>query len=318
MAAAADPLEELKTFCRKIDASLRAAEKYLPGWCTCEELSWGHRKILFIFQLAVAIAYCWLAFVGPLPGYAIALLGFSAALMAYRSDASSIEKTVWIVVIFALLILELFAIRREHARQDATSAQIIRETVKVSSQIALLQNVPRNQTAPSQVILRPKQRSYVEIDAHEVGINTAEGPQKGKLFVNVRCSNAGQVIVSHVDCGASVYVYEGKESEILTNRALEKTVANDYFRNFIAQHKPATINVTINPGQFRWWSPLGPIATQDLIEQLNTGEKVLFVVGKVLYRDEGGQHWSEMCEWMQPPLSPMPVWHGCSVHLENH
>jgi hypothetical protein len=52
------------------------------------------------------------------PGVAVAVLGFVAVVMAFRAEQSSAkERAIWIVISFALLLLEIWAVRKERREE---------------------------------------------------------------------------------------------------------------------------------------------------------------------------------------------------------
>src|ERR1700719_1528990 len=85
------------------------------------EQVWEHWRVGFVLIVAGAIVCGYWLFRLPAPGYAVAVIGVVAALMAGRTKASGSEKAGWMLVMFGLLLVETLAIRKD--RRDAEDSQ---------------------------------------------------------------------------------------------------------------------------------------------------------------------------------------------------
>jgi len=206
----------------------------------------------------------------------------------------------------------MVAIGREHQRQNETAETIIRQGVKTLEAINDLRHVPPKESNPAAVPPPPvaKPRSFLDIAPYELGIDSTQG----NLFVNVACVNVGPDLIRLLDCGAMVFIHDNTTVGSV-NFAVDKAAQEQYFARFIRENKAHVSPRSLIPGNFIWFSPSGPLATPQLIEDLNKNKKTLVVIGQAVYKDDHTVHKNEECEWMQPPVtSPKPVWVPCLVH----
>jgi hypothetical protein len=206
--------------------------------------------------------------------------------------------------------------RREHQRQEDTFAVIVRQGIQLSQQVAALNSVKPapmpTTTMPERIVPRSpgKTRSFLVMRATDIGINRELDVNRGKLFVNVVCENAGNGLIAAVDCQGKLFIFEGSQISFENNRAKQE----EYFTDYLNERENKDPTHTLVPGRNIWFSPAGPAANPELLQELNTGQKVVVVVGDALYTDDMGRHRTELCQWMQPPLAVPPVWHSCLVH----
>ena len=204
-------------------------------WERRERFSWTSRKICFFAQFLIALCYLYFTTHIPLPGFAIAFLGVAAAVMAFRAEAGAVEKVVWIMLVFCLLVLELIAIKEEHHRQDETSSKILNQGAQLIGDLAILKNKqqagPIAGPAPKPTIKKLAPTTYLSWDLGAPGLGTEE-PYLNKLFVNVTCSNAGKEEAKDVDCGSHLYIHDG------THDTFTPQKQETYFGVFVAYTAP--------------------------------------------------------------------------------
>src|SRR5580704_12256637 len=77
-----------------------------------------------LIPVGFALSAWWL-FNVPSPGKAVAALGVAAAIMSLRPDATGLERSAWMLVIFAFVFVESHAIDKDRAdaRKDADERQ---------------------------------------------------------------------------------------------------------------------------------------------------------------------------------------------------
>ena len=87
----------------------------------------------------------WLVFVGTVvagillywptvPGVGVAVMGIAAALMAARKEPTAWEKAGWIFMMFALFLVEILAIRKDHREHDEQMATLLSEGHDIKTQ----------------------------------------------------------------------------------------------------------------------------------------------------------------------------------------
>jgi hypothetical protein len=303
--------------------ALRWAIKIRSKWQ--EPIIWKPSpKIFLLSQLFGAIAYFHFARAIPPPGWAIAVLGAMAAVMAFRGEAGELERVCWVMVIFSLMIIEMIAIGREHKRQDASSEQILRngfatlhaidnlkqvkpkEGLEVSSAVA-----PKPKPKPVKPSITDKDRGLLTFGPAEIGIFSQNTTQAGRLFVNVRCENAGATVLIVGECDAVINIYDGSMDSFAANIALQ----TQYLKDYLSVHQHAKdASRSVAPHEYMWFSAPGPVATPALVQAINNDKKLLVVVGEAVYQDFVTTRKNEMCVFAQPPLSaPQPTWHLCTI-----
>src|SRR3990172_385969 len=78
---------------------------------------------------AIGIAGYWFIHVPP-PGYAVAILGVVAIAMAVNESMHPGEKVVWMIIVFALLIVELRAIDKDRQENQRQQSEILAEETR--------------------------------------------------------------------------------------------------------------------------------------------------------------------------------------------
>jgi|GEM_PF-5454718 len=271
---------------------------------------WG--KAVVAAQLGMASAYCYLCFHGASSGYAIALLGAAAAIMALRQKPNVGEKVVWVFIIFCLLIMELIAIRNDHRREDDHFTALITQGLGLREQMTAMQRSASEPQKTPPVHVTEQKEGVLAWKTGFVSVDTdSPSPQNGQMFVNVFCINVSAVELTYVECAARMFIHNGP-SESLT-----REVEENYFRTFLNDYSSAGPQPKshVAPGGDRWTSAWGPKMTQELFNDLTNNRKVVVVVGRLSYRDAQGRHTRDRCEWLAPPVNTTdPSWHLCDVH----
>lgn len=99
----------------------------LPNLRENSELVWKSRwagvSFIAIGTFIAGSLECWI----PAPGVAVAVMGVLAALMASRDKASGFEKAAWMLLISALLLIEIQAIRKDRKEHDDQMTKLLIE-----------------------------------------------------------------------------------------------------------------------------------------------------------------------------------------------
>jgi len=98
------------------------------------EALWAHPAFgTWLIFLGVATAACLLWWL-PSPGIGVATMGIAAALMAARKEPSGRQKVGWTFMTFALLLVEVLAIREDRQEHDAVLNGILAQEVTARSE----------------------------------------------------------------------------------------------------------------------------------------------------------------------------------------
>jgi hypothetical protein len=81
--------------------------------------------LIFAGLCAAAYLLWWL----PSPGIGVAVMGIAAALMSARKDPGGWEKAGWTFMMFALLLVEILAIRKDRREHDEQVTRLLNEEV---------------------------------------------------------------------------------------------------------------------------------------------------------------------------------------------
>lgn len=91
---------------------------------------WNSKWFGWALVLALLVLWLYWRFNLPTQGKAIAALAVGAALMSWRTEAVGIEKTAWMLILFAFLYIELGAINRDKRNNDKAAQQTLAEERK--------------------------------------------------------------------------------------------------------------------------------------------------------------------------------------------
>jgi hypothetical protein len=162
-----------------------------------------------------------------------------------------------------------------------------------------------------------KTRSFIDIGPTEFGVERdPNGADYGKTFVNVSCANVGAQSAWLISCGGMIFV----DARSPIDFGQDKDRQEQFFKTFVTEYKEQNPPQSLLPGVFRGFSAMGPVSTKPLIEDaLNRGDKTIVIIGQVVYKDKNKDgdttRKTDMCDWLQPPVTSRPsVWHACQVH----
>jgi hypothetical protein len=84
------------------------------------EAIWEGRWSGIVLTGAATIVCACLFYLVPAPGVSVAVMGVTAAIMAARTKATGAEKAAWMLIISALLVIEVGAIKKERFFNEQT------------------------------------------------------------------------------------------------------------------------------------------------------------------------------------------------------
>jgi hypothetical protein len=91
------------------------------------ETLWEHPKVglgLVVVGIIVS-AYLWRRL--PSPGIGVTVMAIAGALMAARVRPTGLEKALWVFMMFALLLVEIAAIRKDREERDTAMTNLLAE-----------------------------------------------------------------------------------------------------------------------------------------------------------------------------------------------
>jgi hypothetical protein len=163
---------------------------------------------------------------------------------------------------------------------------------------------------PQPLVQRPRAMMALSRDTSNDGLVILRDPRfpQNGWAVNVSCKNIGTVVTAKkVSCASSgnrISAHNGFPD----NKTLQEHW--DEFSKWLSKENPQ--GVDLEPGKNVWGS--GFLNMTDVDPDLNTGAKVIWVGGAILYSDAAGTHKKEFCMWAQPPFDPPnTAWHFCAI-----
>jgi hypothetical protein len=100
---------------------------------------------------------------------------------------------------------------------------------------------------------------------------------------------------------------------------MTKSVEDDQWNEFIRSTAPKPpVDLDINSGT--WATPISLPLSDDDIREIKLGKKNLYIFIHYSYRDVGGQHDTEFCQFLTTPITVIkpgllkPVWQQCQGH----
>ena len=106
--------------------AIKVREKVEALWATHSLGMW----LIFGGYIAASVLLYW----PPSPGIGVAIMGIAAALMTARKEPSAWEKTLWTFMMFALLLVEILAIRKDRREHDEQIAALFQQGSTIKTQ----------------------------------------------------------------------------------------------------------------------------------------------------------------------------------------
>ncbi|HEY1482256.1 MAG TPA: hypothetical protein VGK96_26450 [Candidatus Sulfotelmatobacter sp.] len=123
----------------------------------------------------------------PSPGIGVAVMGVVAALMAARVNPRGFEKAAWMILMSALLVVEILAVRKDRNEHDAAMANLLGQTMGGSGYLTFFPTFPSNNPAsgdvwPVQAAYFPKSSSEPAFPLMDVNVDFYIRPSKGDAY----------------------------------------------------------------------------------------------------------------------------------------
>lgn len=131
------------------------------------------------------------------------------------------------------------------------------------------------------------------------------------VSVNIRCATKSETPARNVSCEGQFFVVP------IVNGTVDAKIEGDSYKAFEGNTKPLPENQrpSVEQGESAFGTSFGPVLTKELQTTLDGGGYTFLVAGALFFKDDAGQHRSDFCVWLQPPLSDKPrIWHVCHSH----
>lgn len=286
------------------------------------EQIWKHWSLGFAFIFSGAVVCTYWLFILPAPGYAVAVMGVAAALMAGRTKASGYEKAAWMLVMFGLLFIETLAIRKDRNDNEAKQQSAHNEQRQnftdigngIKSQLRESQRTMErvNKTLEASEAAQRNTRKFADLELED--ITPSEFPPR--LSENVQASfnvfyrNVGSDAAEHIVVDAKDYVGP------FGNKEFQKNIGEDFDKWWTtAAHQPGW---TVVPGQPKSFFTFNTHNfTGSDIESIREHTKTIYFLTRWTYRDKTGRWIGDNCLAYQDPVHDTNVVHPCTAH-NNH
>ncbi len=126
----------------------------------------------------------------PVPGFSAACMGLAAAVVSLRSKATGTEKATWMLIISALLVIELLAIRKDRSETYLAQLNALREEREHFSEVGRgIESVVTQSQSQFKVTLEKSDR-VIGLQTKELGglsdnLKTFTGGQSFAVFAYV-------------------------------------------------------------------------------------------------------------------------------------
>lgn len=283
------------------------------------ESLWEQAWFGFLFVVIYAIACGYWLFEIPAPGYAVAVMGVAAALMAARTKASGYEKAAWMLVMFGLLYVETRAIRKDRCDNEDKQEQVhkeqkqnfidigdgIRAQIKESQEHfdATMSRIDMT-LKTSEATLRNTQPiaslEFKSMSVYAPSLPIAVGHQ---LEFNVEFTNAGNDTTRSYDRDARLYVRRLDDPEA------QREIADDFNKWWDVSQHPASTSLRPNyPGFFSFKS--FPLTESEVSGVLNHNLTIYALI-RFTWTDRTGRWASDECFAFQDPTHDLTTGHPC-------
>lgn len=153
-------------------------------------------------------------------------------------------------------------------------------------------------------------------------LNAGHDPEGSPLQVgdslcfNIHYAAKGQNLISLVGTARAIYLEPDFSPEI------HQKLAREFEAVVTSGMKTAprgSSTMTSEQSHFTTAYPNGAntfaphVLTQDEFDRLKAGSEIVYVLGELIYRDNGVLHHTRECLWLQTPMHNPPVWHYCDV-----
>jgi hypothetical protein len=288
------------------------------------EQVWERRQVGFALVLAGAIICSYWLFRIPAPGYAVAVMGVAAALMAARTKASGYEKAGWMLVMFGLLFVE--TIRKDRLDNEWRQEQAHKEQkqnftdIGVGLKAAIKESQQQFSATMSNIdtTLKTSERTlkntlpYAALEFQQM---TPYGPSLPiavgqELEFNLWFTNSGTDTATRTHHEAKVYVRRPDNVED------EKQIANDFDEqwkrsthskaNDIRPHAPAFFSFKSEP------------ITDSEVKGVLGHTLTLYVLVRFTWSDQTGNWIGAECFSFQDATHDLIVGHQCHFHKSRY
>jgi hypothetical protein len=310
--------------------------EWFRDWISAEREHFTlQHRIFLCLQLIVVIICVYFAFHLPLPGWSIAVLAGVAAAMSVHGEMRSWQKVFWMVLIGALLMIELKAIRhdRDEANAQALSDREAQDQKfkgirdKQDQDFATTAGELKDAIGGIESTLKTTDQTFKQTEPHALIrlepitlLNPPTAPATFQAGVGYRYNsdftNHGNEAAGIL--GLIMRFYIGSPDSEDEQRLIAASFAKE------SSNPPKKIGSTVPPFATGYWSDTRTF-TPDEVAQLGKG-KTIYILRRIVYRDSTGTWLSDDCKHYQ--MTPdghgsyqlwINVLHPCKVFMnERH
>jgi hypothetical protein len=260
-------------------------------------------------------------------GWYIAFLGFLGVAVTILRDVTKIsrrEKVVWIVITFALLLLELHSItldRKAHDREqsDARSEQLnqfgkiaegINATIAANQQHfdATMGSMKSLLETTRETKKNTEPRAYVKLSAFGLRPSSLPMAVDHQLQLNVFLENAGNENATELVTDSKMYL--GRPND----PGEEARLSGDFERWWEhPDHRHWVYKVYAPGDKSHFFTINAPSLTADDLRDIQKNAVTFYTLSRFVYSDHSGRWVHDECSWMQNPTD-FSVTRPCSVN----
>jgi hypothetical protein len=239
-----------------------------------------------------------------------AVTGVIAGLGGHLASTKAWHKwTFWGGGLIVWILLGVQTYRNELAQRGLQSQLDTIQRNTERPQVPPIINVP-----PPIVNFPPQEAYMANIDRGLIQFRVGS-----QIEMNFASSNLSlQAVAFDEHNFAAMYIAEANSSG--DDYMVSPKEQDKYYRQFmkeIAQSHSDNEGRAFGPGEKAFNTTSGPILDADMENQIKSGPKAILHFIRYVWRDGGGHHVNEVCQWLQS-TSFQPgnrqIWHSCDHH----
>jgi hypothetical protein len=279
---------------------------------------WNHPWTGRAFVVAALTAILFFFLHTPAPGIAIGVLGAVAVIVSMR-ELSANGKIFWVCVIFLLLWFEIKAIRTDRAETNKQQLSQRDEQNKAFEKVLAEQNADFQATARTlEQVMETGHATLQNTTPHAVIDITGILPSQpalvagAKIGINVYFRNVGNEDTNEVNYSAGIYIEP-------PNDLKAEGIITKSFEELWKAHHGLITNGDVIPHAPPFWNTFStPELSQDDVDALHNGTKVVYVIARARYQDHSETWVTTECHWLQDVMNPNVVLHPCELRGPTH
>jgi hypothetical protein len=220
--------------------------------------------------------------------------------------AKYLDKKESFNILFALCLLLLLGVGYEVVTREVPSVPGP-PVMRISAPSPPIIVTPPSYVPPPLIVPGPKEVARINFTEPTFAFDV------GKQFsANIGCKTGSEAPARRVTCEGQMFIDYASQDGTVSAAAQDEN-----WSLFLKQSNPKANpdGPTVPKDGVAWGTSFGPVLTPELRAMLDGPKIAAVIVGVLFYSDGEGAHRTELCTWVQPPVTASPhVWHYCHQH----